>query len=874
MKRLLLILIGFLGLNMSLMAEHIKGGEMFYTYIGPGSAAGTSVYSVSLKLYIDCNATSSGQLDTEISLTVFDRANNRQYGSAISAPFTGESFSRFDPASNPCIGNPPRDVCYRIRIYSVNVTVPDNAAGYTIAFQRCCRIGGIVNLAQPSNSAGATYFCEIPGSGVAPDAFKNSSPRFSTNDATAICTASAFELDFSAEEPDGTDDLVYSLCSGFVGGSQTSPNPQIASSPPYTSLNYTNPYSGSSPLGSSVTIDPRTGKISGKAPIALGQYVITACVSEYRNGVLINVHKKDIHIRVSDCVPLQAFLKPDYAFCDDFLVTFKNEQNNPPGAVYTWDFGDNSGSASSSEPDGNITHQYADTGTYLVKLKVVLSGQCVSETSTLAKVYPGFYPGFVSQGTCLLLPIQFLDTTASRYGQAVKWRWNFGDASTQADTSTLANPSWKFSSTGLKDVELIVESSKGCIDTISRQVEIRDKPPIAVAFKDTLICSIDTLQLRAIGNGIFSWLPAPGNILNENTATPLVYPKQTTDYIVSLDENGCINKDTVRVRVVDFVTLNAGPDQTICLTDSVQLNPTGDGLKFAWTPTATLDKPDTRNPLAAPATTTTYQVTASIGKCNAVDNVVITPIPYPIANAGNDTTICYGDAARINATMVGSRFNWSPISTLSNPSVLNPIADPRTTTTYTLRVYDTLGCPKPGVSEITVSVRPQIHAFAGNDTAVVVGQPLLLNGSGSDFYEWSPSFGLNQRNIAAPTAILNDNATYIMRAFTEEGCEGFDTINVKVFKTQPDIFVPNAFNPAGTKNPVFRPVPVGISSLNYFRVYNRWGQMVFQTSQAGKGWDGNVDGKPQNAGTYVWMVSGVDYTGKTVTKRGTAVLIR
>jgi len=122
--------------------------------------------------------------------------------------------------------------------------------------------------------------------------------------------------------------------------------------------------------------------------------------------------------------------------------------------------------------------------------------------------------------------------------------------------------------------------------------------------------------------------------------------------------------------------------------------------------------------------------------------------------------------------------------------------------------------------------------------------------------------------------MINDNTTYIMRAFTEEGCEGFDTISIKVFKTQPDIFVPNAFNPTGTKNTVFRPIPVGISSLDYFRIYNRWGQMVFQTTEIGKGWDGRLAGKNQDAGTYVWMVSGKDYTGKTVVKRGTLVLLR
>ena len=64
--------------------------------------------------------------------------------------------------------------------------------------------------------------------------------------------------------------------------------------------------------------------------------------AEYRNGNLINVHRKDIHLAVSDCIPLKALLKPDYSFCDDLLVYFKNEQANPPGSQYTWNFGDGS----------------------------------------------------------------------------------------------------------------------------------------------------------------------------------------------------------------------------------------------------------------------------------------------------------------------------------------------------------------------------------------------------------------------------------------------------------------------------------------------------------------------------------------------------
>ncbi|HTB25435.1 MAG TPA: T9SS type B sorting domain-containing protein, partial [Puia sp.] len=106
------------------------------------------------------------------------------------------------------------------------------------------------------------------------------------------------------------------------------------------------------------------------------------------------------------------------------------------------------------------------------------------------------------------------------------------------------------------------------------------------------------------------------------------------------------------------------------------------------------------------------------------------------------------------------------------------------------------------------------------------------------------------------------------------GCSMEDSIHVKYY-TGPDIYVPNAFTPNDDGiNDVLRPIPVGISKLNYFRVFNRNGQLVFQTSQAGQGWDGRINGDPADMNTYVWEVKGIDYTGKTIFRKGTAVLIR
>jgi gliding motility-associated-like protein len=253
---------------------------------------------------------------------------------------------------------------------------------------------------------------------------------------------------------------------------------------------------------------------------------------------------------------------------------------------------------------------------------------------------------------------------------------------------------------------------------------------------------------------------------------------------------------------------------------------------------------------------------------------VLRTVPYPGARVSGDTTICYQDTATLRGSMVGIRFTWAPTRSLSNPTSLTTEAFPLTNTRYILSVYDTLGCPKPGRDTVFVTVRDEIFANAGNDTSVVVGQPLQMHGTGAELIEWQPNLYLNHNDIYNPVSVLDDNMTYVMRAFTLEGCFDLDTLNIKVFKTNPDIFVPNAFRPDGSNNRVLRPIPAGISNLEYFRVYNRWGQMMFQTTEIGRGWDGNFGGKAQPSATYVWMVKGKDYTGKEVFRKGFAVLVR
>lgn len=291
---------------------------------------------------------------------------------------------------------------------------------------------------------------------------------------------------------------------------------------------------------------------------------------------------------------------------------------------------------------------------------------------------------------------------------------------------------------------------------------------------------------------------------------------------------------------------------------------------------------------------TSYKVTVKSGVCPAdissVASVNVLPGLFPQAiTSPADTPICYGASATLNATItLGTSYVWNPTINLINqgdgqisalPYSIQATASPKDTTLYVLSVLNA-GCPNPLKDTFEVDVIPPILVNAGNDTSIVFNQPLQLNASSNNtttVFVWTPVLGLNDPNIPDPVAILGygtDSVRYFVKAITSTGCFGEANILVKVFKTLPDIFLPNAFTPGKATNNLFRPIAVGISSLQYFRVFNRWGQLVFSTSAIGPGWDGYVNGHLQAPGTYVWMAEGKAYTGKIISRKGTVILIR
>jgi gliding motility-associated-like protein len=255
--------------------------------------------------------------------------------------------------------------------------------------------------------------------------------------------------------------------------------------------------------------------------------------------------------------------------------------------------------------------------------------------------------------------------------------------------------------------------------------------------------------------------------------------------------------------------------------------------------------------------------------------------PLPIANAGPDVTVCFGNTIRLNGSG-GTSYQWIPATGLSNSSIANPVATITAPGTNFYTLYVTLnGCRSLLPDTVAVKVLPPVKVFAGRDTAVAVNQPLQLNAldvnnSGFISYTWSPPIALSNPLSRSPVALFTSpgNTTYTVVARTVDGCTDRDDIKVSVF-AKADVYVPTGFTPNGDGlNDFSVAIPVGIKEFRYFRIFNRWGEQVFSTNDASKGWDGMWKGQPQPPGAFAWETEAVDFTGKIIFKSGTVILIR
>ncbi len=320
---------------------------------------------------------------------------------------------------------------------------------------------------------------------------------------------------------------------------------------------------------------------------------------------------------------------------------------------------------------------------------------------------------------------------------------------------------------------VFIDSGEGCSGESSVTVTVEEAPQID-AGEDINICNGGSAIVAASGEGNITWSPALG-ISNTTIINPVVSPAETTTYtLVVSSDNGCESTDEMIVTVAGEIDPEAGDDAFICLGETATLQASG-GNSYSWTPSAGLSDDSIANPEASPDATTTYYVTIANDDCAALDSVTVFVQGELVADAGQDASVCTGESVTLSGTG-GTEYSWSPNTGLSDANVQNPVATPPFTITYTLT---TSSGDCQSQDQVTITVSDELTANAGPDVNIEEGETAQLNASGGTTYEWTPTEGLSDANIANPIASPTESTTYFLTVSSGE-CSDTDFMNVFV----------------------------------------------------------------------------------------------
>jgi gliding motility-associated-like protein len=318
-------------------------------------------------------------------------------------------------------------------------------------------------------------------------------------------------------------------------------------------------------------------------------------------------------------------------------------------------------------------------GSYTVTVTSAVG--CVG-TGTVTIQQPPVLDAMVTpQGTCPGVVQGSIKTSVTGGNTPYSYAWNTTPVQTTANLSGLAAGTYL----------LTVTDNRGCVDTVSAAV-LQYSLPNVDAGKDDTVCRGSGINLTASGALTYVWSPAY-SLSCDRCAITIASPVRDTTYaVVGTDANGCSNKDSVRVTVIQHVPVNAAEKHTICEGDSVQLGVTG-GISWQWLPPVTNGANGMR-PVVRPTVTTTYQVVVVENKCfKDTLSQVVEVLPLPTVDLGPDLEAPNGSVIHLNAKVTNATaIAWSPETGLSCNNCFAPDLTVHGKATYIARVTNILGC--------------------------------------------------------------------------------------------------------------------------------------------------------------------------------------
>ncbi|MEN9610933.1 MAG: hypothetical protein RLZZ628_1747 [Bacteroidota bacterium] len=496
--KLIFVWATLLSCPLELFASHIVGGDISYRFVErlPNNKIR---YKFRLKVYRDCRAEVKTQLDSVALIGIFLRNPNGSYlnygddSSRTLLKITKSVSSYVAQPNYPCL-TPPPDVCAEEGIYEWESIVRQSDQSYFVTYQRCCRNSTIGNIGN-STTTGSTYTVEITPESQASE---NNSPYFTGFPPTIICGGEPLNYDHAAQDDEG-DQLVYSFCSpltstqGNAGGGGAAGTG--AAPPPYSNVSFKYPYSAAQPLGTTLRIDPNTGLITGKAPTIEIQLVVSICVEEYRNGILIGKIFRDFQFNIRNCMrnliaDMQAdsFVqspKKEYFIhtCDNYKWNFINQSiGNAPNTY--WEFNMKGDTQRFNQWSPTVT--FKDSGIYQGRLMLNPGTPCGDTANVTTFVGSGMHADFLIQyDTCDAGPVLFESKAYTNYTAIEQLIWNFGDGT--KDSTYRLRPGHQYLTAGHKPVTLLLKDINGCTKDTTIAFDWLPAPPILLVEPDAFV---------------------------------------------------------------------------------------------------------------------------------------------------------------------------------------------------------------------------------------------------------------------------------------------------------------------------------------------------------------------------------------------------
>ena len=437
---------------------------------------------------------------------------------------------------------------------------------------------------------------------------------------------------------------------------------------------------------------------------------------------------------------------------------------------------------------------------------------------------------------CVPYTADFQNTSSN----ANEYIWDFGDGS---PVSNETDPSHTYNTPGTYTVTLIANNSTNvCASSDTTEITITASAATVDLGPDTAICDGDSYVLNPGSYSIYAW--------SNGSASPTQTVTTSGTYAVTVTNAvGCTAADNVIISLEPLPTVDLGEDTTFCNGQPWLIDAGNPGYAFIWSTGETTQS-------IIVNTTGQYEVTVLNGNCSADGDVTITYQQFQQLDLGPDTTVCDGLGKYLSANISNPPYLWSTGATTATILVQEP-------GTYWLHVGSAT-CASSDT--ITLSVVPSPHIELGNDTMLCADDTMVVSTADMPYeFLWSNGETDLSVTVRNPPQIVTLMATLGSCTVIDKKEIGLDPCRC--------IYVPNAFSPNDDGyNDGFQIIHCPVQ--NYvMRIYNRWGEKVFETNDPDATWNGLHRGKDAPVGVYVYYIQCVA-EGMPIFREGNISLLR